>query len=325
MSFDHVSIPEADLDGVNIKLPDGFQILLMKSLPSDGKWYWKLISEHYPHMKETGIFDSWSTMQETLRATLSDTWEKRYLWQLRIHTEYYEEDSIDSEKVMSYLEKIKRDLDSKLRSNDNYKIQKQQVTKILYAPLESAHTNMFLYQRYFNDTEFWDSYSQYRSRRDLIKVTNNYEIDDSYKLELQDAMITSFKIILLHGVYSCVESIFRAIYRTIEGNKNSFHDIRKKLLEVSELDKDGRRDILNLANHTRNTFHNNGIFLPDNKITPPNKYRGIDIKFIKGEPIQFVSVYFILDIVSDLVNICVEILNSNKIDLNEVKLPEKGK
>ena len=179
MSFDDVSIPEADLDDAIRNLPDDFQILLRKSLPS-GKWYWELNSLYHPHMKETGIFDSWSIMQETLRVTLSDAWEKRYLWQLRIHAEYYEEDSIDSEKVMSYLEKIKRDLDSKLRSNDNYNILKQQVTKILYAPLESAHTNMFLYQRYFYDPEFCDSYSQYSSLRDLIKVTKNYEIDDSY-------------------------------------------------------------------------------------------------------------------------------------------------
>ena len=117
------------------------------------------------------------------------------------------------------------------------------------------------------------------------------------RLSSNQGLITSFKIILLHGVYSCVESIFRAICITIYEKKDlkSFYSLYDKLLKKSELDKDGRRDILSLANHTRNTFHNNGIYLPNIDIKPPDKYRGVDMKFIKGEPLKFASVYFILD------------------------------
>lgn len=286
------------------------------------QYYWKIVNENYPNLDLHDSFTSWESFRENFPEFINNLYTKRYSHKLRNESEYY--DDLDTPYHSNYLKRYSKHLDdicsyirNGLYTTNDSPIFKKQAQNILISPIKTTLIHLFLYQRNLYTPEFW---TDFLYRNDLFEL-------ERYPIDVQPYINESFthlKISLLHGIYIGIESIFRKIYRyTKNKNPKSYYVVYNEILnygDFSELSK--VVDIFSIANKTRNTFHNNGMF---SNTLKEYEYRGIKIIFEEARYLRFTTMAFILDIITDLINITIDVLNSVKLstmdDLELINLP----
>lgn len=128
------------------------------------------------------------------------------------------------------------------------------------------------------------------------------------------------KISLSNGIYVAIERSFRLFLRTLnqkdcDNGNGTFSCIYRQLFKSLKMSR--WETTLEIAGNLRNTLHNNGVFFPRDHQKRTYTFLDYEIEFEPGQPIEFPSWMFLLDLISELLTMCVETLNHPKI----AKLP----
>lgn len=71
--------------------------------------------------------------------------------------------------------------------------------------------------------------------------------------------------------------------------------------------------MLELLRLVRNTLHDNGVYFPPDERDYPLQYKGKTYMFRVGKPVDFVSWKFLLGLLSDLNEMLLEVMTSDKV------------
>ncbi len=113
-----------------------------------------------------------------------------------------------------------------------------------------------------------------------------------------NAFIHFMAIEMNHSYFSIIEAFLRQIHRTIIAEPpGSFYKLAKSISD--RLDLPQWSQFLNFYRLVRNTQHNNGLFLPNDKKNDEVIYRDKAFSFVYGKEIRFLNTDLRLALISD--------------------------
>ena len=113
------------------------------------------------------------------------------------------------------------------------------------------------------------------------------------------------KLEIFHFCFSEVESVIRRMLREVAPSRcndarSNFEGVYLCVFKTIGISNRVHwESFWKLLSLTRNTIHNNGVFLPKNPGSVTIQFKGADYEFIDGDFIEHMSLPFVLDLVDD--------------------------
>ncbi len=136
------------------------------------------------------------------------------------------------------------------------------------------------------------------------------------------------KIGFIQGVFSAIESSLRLFLRALDsaackGGMSEFKPVYECLFKsnLSSSPRDGI-EFLDLLRLIRNTIHNNGVYFhPSGKNVSIN-WKGNTYNFDQGQPVDFVTWEFLIDISDALRQLLLEVVEDSNLQSLNVEIPD---
>ena len=133
--------------------------------------------------------------------------------------------------------------------------------------------------------------------------------------------LNQFDIILRLGfiqfIFAAIESTFRPILKAIDpkacsGGTNSFANIYCCLLKILNLFEKWE-PLLELLRHSRNSVHNNSVFLPPSQKDACVNYNGKQYIFKVGSKVDFLGWELLIGFLNDIEKMLIEVINNPQV------------
>ncbi|MCV0399034.1 MAG: hypothetical protein K5785_03440 [Nitrosarchaeum sp.] len=138
--------------------------------------------------------------------------------------------------------------------------------------------------------------------------------------ETLESFNKTLRFSLVFFLFSMIESSFRAIVKSMdhtayENTKRSFKNMYSWLLSPRHitLDSNEYEKLLDILRLYRNSFHNNGVYLPDNPGNTTIHYKNKQFDFIDGKNMSFDTWDNYLNLVEDVHDMLESIVKANEI------------